>query len=153
LEDKRLTKKIKSVRAFTLLEIAFALMLLSGALVVIVGLQSSAISRTVSDRNIQKAALIARSIMSAIEIDPTLVQEQDETESADKVLARLIRTRDTTKEEREEQSSYMVQLRVEPIEIVLPPTTILELKRFDVTVFSADKPENSFNVVFISKNK
>lgn len=140
-------------RGFTLLEIAFALMLISGALVVVVGLQTSSISRAVSDRNIQKASLIARSILSAIELNSIDVPEQDRTESADKVLSTLIRTRNINKEEREEQRQFMVQLRVEPIELVLPPDVILALKRFDVTVFPEDAPEDSFNVVYIARSQ
>lgn len=145
--------KKKRERGFTLLEIAFALMLISGALVVVVGLQSSSISRAVADRNIQKASLIARSVLSAIELNPKDVPEQDKTESADKVLSNLIQTRNIDREEREEQSQFMVQLRVEPIELTIPPQTILTLKRFDVTVFPEDAPEDSFNVVYISRNQ
>ena len=57
----------RSSPAFTLIEVTFAILILAGALVTLLGLQSASIQRSVRDHNKQQAMLIARQIFSAIE--------------------------------------------------------------------------------------
>lgn len=52
---------------FTLIEITVAILVLAGSLVVLLGLQSSSLQRTIRDGNMERAMLGARSIMSALE--------------------------------------------------------------------------------------
>jgi type II secretory pathway pseudopilin PulG len=132
---------------FTLLEIAFALILLSGSLVVVIGLQSSNIKRAVSDRNQQKAALLARSILSAIETDPEAVQEQNTEENVDKLLQKLIPTEET-QEERLEQSEYLANLIVQIVEMPIPPDTIIRLKKIDLTITHKSIDSEPFKTVY-----
>ena len=52
---------------FTLIEVTLALLVLGGSLVVLLGLQSSIIERTLRDSQKQRAMLLSRRIFSAIE--------------------------------------------------------------------------------------
>lgn len=140
-------EEIMKTRAFTLLEIAFALVLLSGSLVIIVGLQSSNINRAISDRNQQQASLVARSILSAIEVDPNNVGEQSTEEPADQLLQKLIPT-DESKEEKQNQNNFMANLNVQIIEMPIPPDSIINLKKVELSIYSKDEFSKPFEIVY-----
>ena len=68
-----------SVNGFTLIEVTLALMVLGGSLVVLLGLQSSIIERTLRDSKKQQAMLLARQLLSEIEMmeSPLPAQKTD----------------------------------------------------------------------------
>jgi type II secretory pathway pseudopilin PulG len=64
-----------SCGGFTLIEVVFAIVMLSTSLVVIISLQTSTIQKALRDRNQQQAMLAMRTIMSAVELNiSTVVQ-------------------------------------------------------------------------------
>lgn len=77
-----MTARIKDRQAgFTLIEVTIAIFVLAGALVIILGLQSSIVRRAVTDKEEQVALLAARRILAAIETsgDPVPVGETSGT--------------------------------------------------------------------------
>ena len=61
---------------FTLIEVCLALLVLGGSMIVLLGLQSSIIGRTIRDSKKQRAMLLSRQILSAIETSNTPLVEQ-----------------------------------------------------------------------------
>ena len=53
---------------FTLVEVVIAILVLAGSLVVLLGLQSSAVTKALRDRNQLQAMLAARHIFAAVEV-------------------------------------------------------------------------------------
>jgi type II secretory pathway pseudopilin PulG len=64
---------------FTLIEITFAIVILAGSLVVLLGLQSASTQATIRDVRKQEAMLAARTLMSAFEISDEELEEQETT--------------------------------------------------------------------------
>jgi len=62
---------------FTLIEITFAIVVLAGSLMVLLGLQSAATRATFYAGKKQEAMLAARALMSAIELGETELEPQD----------------------------------------------------------------------------
>lgn len=60
------TRRVKS-RGFTLIEVIVALMILGGSLIVLLGLQTSIIDRTIRDEKMQQALLLARRLFTDLE--------------------------------------------------------------------------------------
>lgn len=70
--------KKKSQKAFTLIEITIAVFMLASALVVLLGLEQSNISRTLNDQNRKIALGLARKVMSAIELEKIEINVDEE---------------------------------------------------------------------------
>jgi type II secretory pathway pseudopilin PulG len=62
---------------FTLIEITFAVIILAGSLMVLLGLQSAATRATFQSGKKQEAMLAARALMSALELGETELEPQD----------------------------------------------------------------------------
>jgi prepilin-type N-terminal cleavage/methylation domain-containing protein len=69
-------------RAFTLIEVLIAIVILAGSMVVLISMVSASVARSVNDKQHFYATLAARSIMSAIE----LKQDIDNQETIKPVL-------------------------------------------------------------------
>lgn len=75
---------------FTFIEVVIALALFAAGAALIVGLESSAINRTLRDRNAQQAMLAARRIMALIETaGPKLEIGDQEDQPVDEILQTL----------------------------------------------------------------
>lgn len=66
-------------RGFTLIEITFAIVILAGSLVVLLGLQSAATQAAIRDARKQEAMLAARTLMSTLEISTEELEVQERT--------------------------------------------------------------------------
>lgn len=64
---------------FTLIEITFAIVILAGSLVVLLGLQSASTQTAIRDARRQEAMLAARTLMSAIENAEMDIEVQERT--------------------------------------------------------------------------
>lgn len=91
---------MKFPRGFTLIEIAFAIIILAGSFVVLLSLNSSATRRAIDDRDRQQAMLVARRILAAIEVAQDPIETQDRTGSAREILARFVEESDSDRENR-----------------------------------------------------
>jgi len=83
-------KRRDSEVGFTFIEVVIALALFAAGAALIVGLESSAINRTVRDRNAQQAMLAARRIMALIETaGPKLEIGDQEDQPVEEILQTL----------------------------------------------------------------
>ncbi len=75
---------------FTLIEITFAIVILAGSLVVLLGLQSAATQATIRDARKQEAMLAARALMSALEVSDEELEIQESTAPLTQLLERYV---------------------------------------------------------------
>ncbi|MCB0335859.1 MAG: type II secretion system protein [Bdellovibrionales bacterium] len=141
----------KQEEGFTLLEIAMAISFLAAALVVLIGLQSSVVAKALRDRNMQEAMLMSRSILAAIELDPSKVEEQDSEQPANQLFQKLLPTKEATDESEENTSrdEFMAHLVVDGITLPLREDAILEMKRVQLTIFWGDSPDNRLRTIYL----
>ena len=99
-------------RGFTLIEVALAVIILGGSLIVLLGLQSSIIERTIRDTKKQRAMLLAREILSAIESNPTPPVPQSTDGSVRDVLDVLLATPDTDRRQNPEDAEFVARMEV-----------------------------------------
>ncbi len=106
---------------FTLIEILIALSIMAAATVVLMGMQSAAIARTLRDRNAQQGMLLARRIMASIESlgDPNNIQNFD-NESGIGALQKLGIPDPTDDTEKRALAPFQVSLLAEDFPLPLP---------------------------------
>lgn len=73
-----------------MIEITFAIVILAGSLVVLLGLQSAATQAAIRDARKQEAMLAARTLMSALEISTEEIEVQERTAPMIELLSDLI---------------------------------------------------------------
>lgn len=131
--------------AFTLMEVVIAVVILASALVTLLGLQSSIITRTLRDEEKQQAMLVARGILSAIEVHLDKLEIQDRTVTAEELLKDLagseVIDRDKDSEEHDDRFNFMAHLKVEPWGIPNVGDNIM--KKIHLSVFSESTANES----------
>lgn len=137
---------------FTLIEVAFAVLILSGTLVTLLGLQSSSIQRAVRDRNKQQAMLIARQIFSSIETasinasDKNSLEIGERTESPDKIANEILQNASNPANPLDPENRFLATLKVEYWDIKgLPENSV---KRVSLTVSWSDNPLDKVSVIY-----
>jgi len=121
---------------FTMMELTLAIVILAGALVVLLGLQSSVISRTVDDTNRKHAMMYARQILSAVEAREGrgwFLPEQNTTGSVDQILSELLETDTRPGGDPELRDRFQVEFRIEPWSV--PGLGEQVLKRVELVIF------------------
>lgn len=102
-------------RGFTLIEMIFAVLLFAGSLTVLLGVQSSAVNRTLEDRARQQAMLTARELLAALEAREELPQDGVIVGTPQEVLRTLLDSADGEIRLEEEQANPLeARLSVEP---------------------------------------
>lgn len=137
--------RISSQRGFTLIEITFAVLILAGSFVVVLGLQSSAVRREVADRNRQSAMLVARRILTAVETLQGEIPEMNEVASPREIIEQLTRTPMRIDEE-DRIEEFTAELRVEPWG--LPQLDPDVMRRLVLRVYWANFPDDAIEVVY-----
>ncbi len=139
---------------FTLMEVTIAVLILSSALVTLLGLQSSILKRALRDEEKQHAMLIARTILSAIEIKNQDIETQDTTSSVDQLLDKLqLNIKDDGNEENIKKFEFMARLKVENVGIKNIGENLM--KSISLTIYSQqaqlinEVPEDAFEVVYL----
>ena len=135
---------------FTLIEIAFAIIILAGALVSLLGLQSASIQRAVRDANNQQAMLIARQIFSAIET--TLSSESgaigagEQSGPPDQVINQILAGSADSEHRIDPEKKFTATMNVSfwP----LPNMDPNAVKRIHLTISWSDRPEDSLSTVY-----
>lgn len=128
---------------FTLVEITFAILILAGSLIVLIGLQTSVLQRTTRDVETQQAVMFARQILSAVESlgmseTPIPLDIQDRQGTIAEILETLIEPDPEDRRRLEEDSAwYRARLLVEPWGI--PRVDEEAMKRVQVTIFRLDE--------------
>lgn len=131
---------------FTLMEITFAIVILAGSLVILLGLQSSVIQRTVNDTQKLKAITIARQILAAIEYQGDELQEQDSAKSAVALLEELIPADTVNVNSEEEFRGFTARLIVEPWGI--PQIDPDAMRRIQLTIYWGEELNEALPLVF-----
>lgn len=147
----------KNNRGFTLLEIAMAITFLTFALVVLIGLQSAATKKALRDRNMQEAMLMARSVLSAVELDTDEVDVQDTEMVAEDLVKRLLPTKENldNSEENKSRREFMAHLKVEEVVIPIDEQTgaIITMKKLFLRISWGDGPDDHLDTYFFIKPK
>lgn len=133
-------------RGFTLIEIAFAILLLAGSLVVILGLQSSSIQRTIRDRNSQQAMLVAREIFAAIETAKESVPIGQDEGPVEEILRQFTPFKKMDHSMLDTGTYLRARLNVQYWE--LPKLDPQAVKRIELTVSWGEARSESISVVY-----
>lgn len=131
---------------FTLIEITISIVILATALTILLGLQSSSVQRAVYDRNAQQAMLIAREILSAIDIakDPALLG--DAFGSPEEVLRDVLQSASLPEDRLDPEGKFEVDLAFEDIELPIPNLGTDKLRRATLSVHWVGGPEQGLVV-------
>ena len=132
------------------MELTLAIVILASALVVLLGLQSSVISRTVDDTQRKHAMMYARQILSAVEARESrglTLEIQQESGSVDEILSLLLETTTRSGGDPDIRDRYQVDLIVEPWSV--PGLGEQILKRVVVIVFWGSSQQEQLSVFFL----
>ncbi|MCO6431875.1 MAG: prepilin-type N-terminal cleavage/methylation domain-containing protein [Deltaproteobacteria bacterium] len=140
-------------RGFTLIEVVIAVVILSTAFITLLGLQSSIMKRTLRDEEKQQAMLLARSILAAIESNVDEIQPQDETLPAGEMIEKLLTDAAPRSEEGEDVQRFNLLARLAVDVWGIPNLKDDAMKRIRLSIFSAEAPEEAFEVLFFIPNE
>lgn len=139
---------------FTLIEITIAVVILASALVILLGLQTSAIDRTIRDQNSQQAMLVSRRILSAVEAKKDELDVGEIAGNIEEVLNQLNAQDGEDVAEREALlniENYQVRLEIELSSL---PELDEQMKRILLTLSWGDPPfeslQESYQVVYFT---
>lgn len=142
---------IAAEHGFTLIEIIFAILILAGSLVVLLGLQSAATQATIRDGRKLSAMLAARAVMSAIELGDPEIEVQDTTAPMNELMELVIpgatdKEPDPQTDPRGPAPGLTGRLVVEywPLPGVEPET----VKRVSLTVSWSDSPIDAVKALY-----
>ena len=144
----------KNLRGFTLIEVVIAVLILSAALVTLLGLQSSILHRALRDEEKQHAMLLARTILSAIEVKNKDIDIQDNVMSVGELMNKLdISTALGTSSEQSNKFDFMAHLKVENVSVRDLGDNLM--KSVSLRIFSKDAqnsgevPLDTFEIVYL----
>ncbi|MDZ4787270.1 MAG: prepilin-type N-terminal cleavage/methylation domain-containing protein [bacterium] len=143
-KNKATPKSLQKLNSdgFTLIEIAIAIFILATGLVIILGLQTATVSRSIDDRLRLQAMLIARRVLTGLETGDVEPKDQETSQPALEYLS----TEDIRPEDEEMYKKFTVNLNIGPWEI--PGYDDLKVKRIFVKIAWGDKPEQSVPVFY-----
>jgi len=133
-------------RGFSLIEITFALLVLAGSLVTLLGLQSSILERTGRDSMKQHAMLAAGMIMAAVETSALDIEVQDRSGSLAEILALLLPSPPAPTELPREFERLTARIQVENWQI--EGLEADAIRRVLVTLSWSPAPPDSFTVLY-----
>ena len=138
-------------RGFTLIELLIALSIMAAASVVLIGMQSAAISRTVRDRNAQQGMILARRIMASIETlsdNPTDLPSF-ENESGIGALQKFGIPDPTEEADKKALAPFQVTLVGEDLQLPLPNVDQDPLKKLSLRVSWGPAIDETFTITYL----
>lgn len=132
----------------TMIEVIFAIILFAGAMITLLGLQSSNLSRTREDRNKVRAMLAAREILSAIEIQEEGLETGFKRGTIDEIFNGLIPKPPRSKEEIDPHQGLEASLEVE--DVALPEIGQTALQKVVVTIYWGGGPLDFFKTTLFT---
>ena len=146
------SRNISAQRAFTMIEIMIAVLILAGSLVVILGLEASLTKQALRTRNKQTAMLFARRVLAGIEASETVPEDQDITEPIAKLLDTFAGvSADDDKQQQEDPNEYVGHLLVATTQIEgLEENAV---KRVTLSVSWSDQASDSVQVDYFIPNE
>ena len=147
--------RIKTARTaeygLTMIEVIFAIILFAGAMIVLLGLQSSNLSRTREDRNKVRAMLAAREILSAIEIQDEPLDPGTKDGSVDDLFEGLIAKPPQTDDSKNSHEGLIASLEIS--NVALPDIGETALQKVVITIFWGNGPFDLFKTTFFTPGK
>lgn len=144
----------KKSLGFTLMEVTIAVVILSSALVTLLGLQSSILKRALRDEEKQQAMLVARTILSAIEVRNKDIEVQDGVSTVQQLLGKLqLDISDKENDKSIQKFEFMARLKVENVGLKNIGDNLL--KSVSLSIYSKQAPEvngfvqDSFDVTYL----
>ncbi len=105
--------RMGTISGFTLIEITISIFLLASALTIILGLQTSSVSRAINDQNRLNAMLLARRVLTGLETGLTAPEVQDISVPALEYLPKD----NIQPEEENTLKNFIINLKIEQWEI------------------------------------
>lgn len=133
-------------QGFTLIEIIIAVMVLAVSLTTILGLQSSSTDQAIRTRNKQEAMLIAREIMSAIELQGSAIENISLNTSALEVLQKYLPPDKQKKNRAETGLPLQADLSIDFWAMKgLPDKSV---KKVSLVVYWSDNPQDKISIIY-----
>ena len=134
-------------KGLSLIEVTFAVLILTGSFVVLLGLQSLSVDREVTDFNRQRAMLVARRIMTQIETRTDSLEAERRQGSALDVLEYVSGVQPITPEEEQRAlQNFEAELNIE--EIALPGFEDKALQRVTLDISWSNSPLDKLHLVY-----
>ncbi len=140
----------RSNGGFTLIEVVFAVLILAGSLVVLLGLQTSSLQLTGRDKMTQQAMLYARRILSPIETSKEGIDIQDEQGSVKELMQKFIPGDSSVDTDTTISPAFRARLKVEHWGI--PKVNEEAMKRLTLTISWGESTDERFEVVYFMPN-
>jgi type II secretory pathway pseudopilin PulG len=141
-------KALSQESGLTLIEVIFAIVLFAGAMITLLGLQSSNMSRTREDRDKIKAMLAAREILSAIEIQDEALETGTKEGSVEEIFGGLVMRPPRDAQEKDSYADLVARLEV--ANVGLPNIGESALQKITVTVSWGSEPFEQFKTTFFT---
>jgi prepilin-type N-terminal cleavage/methylation domain-containing protein len=139
----------RSEQGFTFIEVIIALMLLAAAASVLIGMEGAAVQRTMHDRNVQQAMLVARRIFAVIESsnDGNEIQQLSGV-TATQALQTLGAPSSTDEREKRALDQLQVSLVVQDWQVPAPKIEENPMRRVELTIAWGTEPTEAFVVAY-----
>ncbi len=140
----------KNESGFTFIEVMVALIILASASGILVGMQSSAIARTIRDKNAQQGMLLARRIMASIEtLGPTGLVGNFDNEPALNALQKWTIPDPTDDAEKKALAPFSVSMSSDDLVLPLPNTSQNPMKKVLLRVSWGQEVDESFIIMYL----
>ena len=135
---------------FTFIEVMVALIILASASGILVGMQSSAIARTIRDKNAQQGMLLGRRIMASVEaLGPQGLIGNFDGEAALSALQKWSIPDPTNDLEKRALAPFSVSFASEDLVLPLPNTGQDPMKKVLLRISWGKEVDESFNIIYL----
>lgn len=135
----------------TLLEIMISLILLAGALIILLGLQTSVLARTGEDQQRLTAMLLARQILAVVESSEEPLENETMEGSIATVLDKLGAPDPDDEQRLRKMSAYQAHLRIQDLPI--PNIEGAIMKHLVLSISWGARPDDVFKVDYFFPSK
>lgn len=112
-----LRTKRNSIIGFTLIEVVFALVVLGGSLVVLLGLQSSLITRSLRDESQERAILMTRELLAPLEAGISSADDVEVSGTFKEVYSKVVKDAPSLPELSEQDAAMTFTYSIAPWKI------------------------------------
>lgn len=135
---------------FTFIEVMVALIILASASGILVGMQSSAIARTIRDKNAQQGMLLGRRIMASVEaLGPQGLIGDFDGEPALNALQKWTIPDPTDDTEKRALAPFYVRMTTEDVVLPLPNTSQDPMKKVLLRISWGKEVDESFFITYL----
>lgn len=135
---------------FTFIEVMVALIIMASASGILVGMQSSAIARTIRDKNAQQGMLLGRRIMASIEaLGPQGIVGNFDGDPAISALQKWSIPDPTDEIEKSALAPFVVSFASEDLVVPLPNTGQDPMKKMLLRITWGKEIDESFTIIYL----